>query len=82
MDDAVSEDAVLENAVPERRKLGRRASDLEGAYNDGGKPTPLHFVSGIYLYGGIAWIVVTSAIGSFFILKSGWDLVALLWNHG
>jgi hypothetical protein len=71
------------DAVPDRRKKrGRRASDLDGAYNDGGQPTPLNFANGIGLYGGLAWIVVTSAIGTFFILKSAWSFASLLWAHG
>jgi hypothetical protein len=71
------------DAVPDRRKKrGRRASDLDGAYNDGGEPTPLRLANAIVLYGGIVWIVITSASGSFFILKSAWRLLASLWVHG
>ena len=71
------------DAVPDRRKtLGRRASDLEGAYNDGGNPTPLNFGNFLRVYGGIVWIVVTSAIGTFFLLKSAWSFLSMVWAHG
>jgi hypothetical protein len=70
------------DAVPDRRKRVRRASDLDGAYNDGEEPTPLRLGYAIVLYGVIAWIVITSAIGSFFILKSAWRLLASIWAHG
>jgi hypothetical protein len=69
-------------ALPDRRKRGRRASDLDGAYNDGGKPTPMQLSNGIVLYGGIAWIVLTSALGTFFVLKSAWNFLSVLWTHG
>jgi hypothetical protein len=72
-------------AIPDRRKRGRRAADfsgdLDGAYNDGAKPHPLSVPTAIRLYGSIAWIVVTSAIGSLFLLKAGWLYFAQLLGH-
>ena len=62
--------------IPDRRKRGRRASDysgdLDSAFTDGAHPKPLSVSTGIRLYGSIAWIVLTSAIGSLFLLKAGW----------
>ena len=63
-------------AIPDRRKRGRRASDfsgdLDGAYNDGANPRPLSVPTAIRLYGSIVWIVLTSAIGTLFVLKAAW----------
>jgi len=64
-----------------RRARGRRASDLDGAYNDGTSPSPLRLSNGAGLYGGIVWIVITSAIGSFVVLKSAWGFLSTLWTH-
>ena len=72
-------------SIPDRRKRGRRASDysgdLDGAYNDGAKPKPLSAPTAIRLYGSIAWIVITSAIGSLFVLKAAWVYVAQLFGQ-
>jgi hypothetical protein len=71
------------DAIPDRRKrAGRRATDLDGAYNDGGSPTPLRLANAIGLYGALGWIVITSAIGTLFVLKNVWSFLALLWTHG
>ncbi len=69
--------------IPDRRRRrGRRASDksgdLDGAYNDGARPSDLGIPTAIRLYGSIAWIVITSAIGSLFVLREAWDFVARL----
>ena len=74
------------DAIPDRRKRrGRRASDrsgdLDGAYNDGTRPRPLGILTAIRVYGSIAWIVITSAIGSLFIIKAVWGYVARLLGH-
>jgi hypothetical protein len=73
-------------AIPDRRKRrGRRASDhsgnLDGAYDDGTNPSPLGIPAAIRLYGSIAWIVITSAIGSIFVIKEAWGYVAHLLGH-
>jgi hypothetical protein len=65
----------------DRRKRSRRALDLGGAYNDGEEPTPLSLSNGIVLYGGIAWIAITSAIGTILVLKGCWSFLAMLWMH-
>jgi hypothetical protein len=74
-------------AIPDRRKRrGRRASDhsgrLDGAYDDGTNPSSLSIPAAIRLYGSIAWIVITSAIGSIFVIKEAWGYVAHLLGHG
>jgi hypothetical protein len=74
------------DAIPDRRKQrGRRASDrsghLDGAYNDGTGPSPLGISAAVRLYGSIAWIVVTSAIGSIFVIKEAWGYIARLFGH-
>jgi hypothetical protein len=73
-------------AIPDRRKRrGRRASDhsgdLDGAYNDGTRPSPLSIPTAIRLYGSIVWIVITSAIGSLFVIKEAWGYLARLLGH-
>jgi hypothetical protein len=72
-------------SIPDRRKRGRRASDysgdLDGAYNDGAKPNPLTVPTAIRLYGSIAWIVITSAIGSLIVLKAGWMYLSQSLGH-
>ena len=73
-------------AIPDRRKRrGRRASDhsgdLDGAYNDGTRPSPLSISTAIRLYGPLVWIVITSAIGSLFVIKEAWQYVARLLGH-
>jgi hypothetical protein len=73
---------TTDDAIPDRRRRGRRSSDLDGAYNDGGTPTPLGLSSGVGIYGAIAWIVITSAIGTLFVLRSVWSFVAQHWIHG
>ena len=75
------------DAIPDRRKRrSRRASDhsgdLDGAFNDGATPSPLSVPTAIRLYGSIAWIVITSAIGSLFVIKEAWGYVARLLGHG
>lgn len=71
--------------IPDRRKRGRRAADysgdLDSAFNDGAQPRPLSVSRGIRLYGSIAWIVLTSAIGSLFLLKAGWMYFKHLLGH-
>ncbi len=74
------------DAIPDRRKRrGRRASDrsgdLDGAYNDGTRPRPLSISPAIRVYGSIAWIVITSAIGTLFLIKEAWGYVARLLGH-
>ena len=74
------------DAIPDRRKRrSRRASDLsgdlDGAFNDGTQPSPLSISTAIRLYGSIAWIVITSAIGSLFVIKEAWGYVARLLGH-
>jgi hypothetical protein len=73
-------------AIPDRRKRrGRRASDhsgdLDGAYNDDTRPSPLSFSTAIRLYVPLVWIVITSAIGSLFVIKEAWGYVARLLGH-
>ncbi|HTD75138.1 MAG TPA: hypothetical protein VK652_16545 [Steroidobacteraceae bacterium] len=73
-------------AIPDRRKRrGRRASDhsgdLDGAYNDDTKPSPLSFPTAIRIYGPLVWIVMTSAIGTLFLIKEAWGYVAGLLGH-
>jgi hypothetical protein len=75
------------NSIPDRRKRrDRRASNcsgnLDGAYNDGTKPSPLSIPAAFRLYGSIVWIVLTSAIGSIFVIKEAWGYVAHLLGHG
>ena len=75
------------DAIPDRRKRrSRRASDhsgdLDGAFNDGARPSPLSISTAIRLYGSIAWIVITSAIGSLFVIREAWEYVARLLGHG
>ena len=82
--------ATIADAVPDRRRRGRRAEDtyrhsgedLDGAYNDGAKPTPLQLGSAIRLYGSLAWIVASSAIGSLYLLKSIWHGLSALIGAG
>jgi hypothetical protein len=73
-------------AIPDRRKRsGRRASDrsghLDGAYGDGAGPSSLSIPAAIRLYGAVAWIVITSAIGSIFVIKEAWGYIARLLGH-
>ena len=73
-------------AIPDRRKRrGRRASDhsgdLDGAYNDGTRPSPLSIWAAIRLYGSFAWIVITSSIGSLFVIKEAWGYISRLLGH-
>jgi len=73
-------------AIPDRRKRrGRRASDhsghLDGAYGDGTRPSSLSIPAAIRLYGAVAWIVITSAIGSIFVIKEAWGYIARLLGH-
>jgi hypothetical protein len=70
------------DADVERRKRGRRASDLDGAYNDDKMPTPVGVSSGIAFYTGLIWIVATSAIGTLYVLRSAWDAMAVYFPHG
>jgi hypothetical protein len=74
------------DSIPDRRKRGRRAADysgdLDGAYNDGAKPAALSTATAIRLYGAIAWIVITSAIGTLFVLKEAWLFLVQLWPQG
>jgi hypothetical protein len=72
-------------SIPDRRKRGRRAADysgdLDGAYNDGAKPNPLTVPTAVRLYGSIVWIVITSAIGTLFVLKAGWMYLSQALGH-
>jgi hypothetical protein len=65
----------------DRRSVRDRRSDLDGAYNDGVGPSPLSILAAIRLYGSVVWIVITSAIGTIFVLKAAWRYVSVLMGH-
>jgi hypothetical protein len=67
--------------LAERRRRGRRCSDLDSAYNDEAKPVPLGLVEAWLLYGGLLWIAATSLIGSFYVLKDVWITILFLSRH-